>query len=836
MRRKKKRDTIAAPKNLPTFRGKQPTAAVKLSFSLPSPAQALTMAAFCRTPFPLSRLLLSPFLLFSFLLFFPFLLFSQNDSTLLLAPERLTREDIVARNLDLGNTKVVSATRSPENPDDLPFTTWVVTAEDILRNGYVTLGDVLRAAPGIRVSQPGNAIEGETFLMRGLSGNQFVKILINDVPVKPSATLGMPIGAQLPIRQAERIEVLYGPASAIYGNEACAGVVNIILKETERPIFTQADLAFGNNGYNSLDLTFGGKLGKDKKIFRFSLYGSSTVREKTDIFYDRNLFNTNNYLPLGMKTSLYQNNRNFRATQPGDSLPKTAPVPHESRLLGINLTWRGIHLTYNRMARFDHSALGISPLAVSYSNPSNRLAELVETLSLGFTRTRPKWVTRNTLSAIRYQLNNTSTTTYVFDRLSAASYRVQAPSPIDDSTRNALLQNIFLSLASDERYTVANGFDVRFESRLNASLSPNLFLDLGAQVNAGGGTPAMSHFRTPIEIGYDGSTAQPEVKPFSPVFYSDLDGSVFGQLKWRSKRFYLLGAAAVNYSVNHGIVLAPRAGALYRLDSTWALRANYAAGFRRPPMYAQTAYFILDLGGSVNASPEGLNATEKIHTWEAGLRYTKKGIRAEGVFFHEKVYRLARPGNLRQQLGFVAPWRYGWENDPGLALSMWGIQGIISSMNQELNLFGTRKRTVITGRTEIFFQYARGKERVGENRTETDDVFNAPRWQFQFRTFFTLNKFQLMLASNRQTAVLSKAVIYAEEYERKVVQQKYPTFRSWDLMARLYLSNHFLAYFQVQNVFNRHYAGLDATGTPDDLLYNPQQGRLIRFGVNYNMN
>ena len=93
-----------------------------------------------------------------------------------------------------------------------------------------------------------------------------------------------------------------------------------------------------------------------------------------------------------------------------------------------------------------------------------------------------------------------------------------------------------------------------------------------------------------------------------------------------------------------------------------------------------------------------------------------------------------------------------------------------------------------------------------------------------------------MLASNRQTSVLSKSVIYRDEYNRTVTRERYPAFRSWDAMARLYLSNHFLIYFHVQNIFSKHYAGLDATGTADDLLYNPQQGRLVRFGVNYNMN
>ncbi|MEZ4948332.1 MAG: hypothetical protein R2784_02910 [Saprospiraceae bacterium] len=51
------------------------------------------------------------------------------------------------------------------------------------------------------MSQPGSA-EGKTFMMRGLIGNQYSKILINDVPIRPTALLGMPIGAQLLIKQA----------------------------------------------------------------------------------------------------------------------------------------------------------------------------------------------------------------------------------------------------------------------------------------------------------------------------------------------------------------------------------------------------------------------------------------------------------------------------------------------------------------------------------------------------------------------------------------------------------------------------------------------------------
>ena len=128
------------------------------------------------------------------------LLAQPDSSSLLLLPERLDERHIQDQRRSIPKRKAISATRSLEEVNAIPFTVWVVTADDILRNGFITLGDVLRSAPGVRVSQPGNALEGETFMLRGLSGNQYVKVLINDVPINPTVAPGMPIGYQLPIR------------------------------------------------------------------------------------------------------------------------------------------------------------------------------------------------------------------------------------------------------------------------------------------------------------------------------------------------------------------------------------------------------------------------------------------------------------------------------------------------------------------------------------------------------------------------------------------------------------------------------------------------------------
>ncbi len=157
---------------------------------------------------------------------------------------RLGENDIKTES-DEGKIEVISASRSEKLRDDLPVTVYVVSREEILRNGYTSLVDVLKDIPGIKVSQPGSGMEGETFLMDGLFGNYYCKILVDNIPFRPSVVSGMPIGEQLPIRQAERIEIIYGPAAAIYGADAISGVINIITNTSDRPVWAQADITIG---------------------------------------------------------------------------------------------------------------------------------------------------------------------------------------------------------------------------------------------------------------------------------------------------------------------------------------------------------------------------------------------------------------------------------------------------------------------------------------------------------------------------------------------------------------------------------------------------------------
>ncbi|MDW8230517.1 MAG: TonB-dependent receptor [Saprospiraceae bacterium] len=762
-------------------------------------------------------------------------LFGQPDTAFVLVPEVLSDTNVQVRRTDALERLAISATRSLDRVEDLPHTVWVFTAQEIARHGFVTLADVLRAVPGVRVSQPGNALEGELFLVRGLRGNAYTKVLINDVPIRPSAAPGMPIGAQLPLSQCERIEVLIGPASAVYGDGACAAVINLILRESERPVYTQADLSLGNYGFNRLDLTLGGKLFQGKNSFRFSLYGSSTVREATDYYYDNRLFVPAHYLPFGLDTSLLRLLPNYRPQTPGDSVARTAAIPHESRLLGLHFTWRGIRFQYHRMSRFEHSSLGLSPLAASYANPSNRVAEQIEVFAAGLQRTRRRTTTSHLLSFMRYSVQGSSAFAPVFDGLSAALYAAQTPTTDDE--RRQLIRALAQRYADEERYQTANGIDLRLESRRHTALTPRLSLDAGLQVNVAGGVPPMGYFRTPVTTSVGGSTDPPVDLPIPVGNQTTADANLFAQGTWRTQRSFLLGGVALQAASGGLPVLAPRLALRHAFDSSLSARLTYAEGFQRPLAFRAAHTYWLGRGGPTDARPliadEALiGLPERTRAAEMGLRLQKYAS-VEVIAFYQEARQLTRDGHMTLT---DAGWRYGFRQTPDLALRLWGIQAVLGRQ-----LFHSRMHREDLGKNEVglhveyAFQYSRGQEWFGDDRPALSDVRNFPRRLTQLRLLAFGRRWEANIFYLRGATMSSSVVAYSARYQRSQTPAALPNFATFDLTFRLFLSNYFSAYVEARNLFNRRYAGIDATQTPDDLLYNPQPRRLMRVGVSYKL-
>ena len=136
---------------------------------------------------------------------------------------------------DESETVVVSATRVPTPVTEVASSITVVTAADIETRQLRTFADVLKDIPGVNVVQTGGPGGVTSVFMRGTNSNH-TKVLIDGIDVSdPSNATGAFDFGQLLTQDIERVEVLRGPQSGLYGSDAIGGVINIVTKSGSGP-------------------------------------------------------------------------------------------------------------------------------------------------------------------------------------------------------------------------------------------------------------------------------------------------------------------------------------------------------------------------------------------------------------------------------------------------------------------------------------------------------------------------------------------------------------------------------------------------------------------------
>lgn len=132
---------------------------------------------------------------------------------------------------------VVTGARIPERADRSVIKTQVLSREDIRLTGATTVAELLEAQPGLQVER---TFRGAELWIRGLDP-EYTLVLIDGVRV-----IGRTGGAidlsRLPLESVERVEIVRGPASALYGSDAIGGVVNILTRGPTRPLEADADM------------------------------------------------------------------------------------------------------------------------------------------------------------------------------------------------------------------------------------------------------------------------------------------------------------------------------------------------------------------------------------------------------------------------------------------------------------------------------------------------------------------------------------------------------------------------------------------------------------------
>ena len=695
----------------------------------------------------------------------------------------------------------MAANRIPENSGELPVRTFVITRDEIAANGFTTLVDVLKTLPGFHTSQPGSADLGETFLQRGLLGNVYTKIMINSVPITPSAAPGMPLGAQLPIKQAERIEIILGPASTLYGNDAMAGVINIVLPEADRPVSAMGNVAAGTNGLTEVHLSLGGMLGKRKNVVKYNFFGST-----------RRMKNMNMYVPWG--DTLYLMDVDSleelgRRIPKEDSLyPDIENFGHESRLIGVSIDYRGLKLTAMGMSREDHSALGSHPDNVAYHDPNTTTSDAIYNFSAQYRnefqlgKKKRTAATLDETGSMEAAKKKREYRLFMFSSLSWNNYEID-----EHSSYEALLH----PMVFDRNFIYAQSDDVLFEQLFNFNLNNKVNLMAGGSYSYKRGTPYFNYFGRPFEesdtipntmngdAGYStsaddmgGGGMQGDESSLLTQWvpregYEATDWGVFSQVYIRTKWVNLIGGVrmdmtgALRETENSTNILGDSAylipsfklGATIKLHPRFRLRGVYSKSFRRPGSY----YFYNNYVQSARMNsgddfqpfirtPADLTL-ESLKNFEGGFTWdVTDDLTFEGHYYFHKRYNSLFPvigykGRLEEYTGVEDPDTIGFTNYESLSL-LGGLQAFLSYNKGPV-------------RFDIGAQLNQGEEFIDEVDTLSDGYRGVPTWMAKANLHLNFKKVGRITINSRLVGPYVGQLI---EENEEVFRQDIPGFYS----------------------------------------------------------
>ncbi|MDA8129557.1 MAG: TonB-dependent receptor [Betaproteobacteria bacterium] len=157
------------------------------------------------------------------------------------------------------DTIVVTPTRSPEKASAVISDISVITAKDIAAAGQTTLVELLQAQPGVELKQSGGPGSQASVFIRGGNGGHTL-VLVDGLRVG-SATTGTTPLENISLDQVERIEILRGPASSLYGADAIAGVIQIFTKQGRGAPKPSATVGAGSYGLVQGQASYGGESG-----------------------------------------------------------------------------------------------------------------------------------------------------------------------------------------------------------------------------------------------------------------------------------------------------------------------------------------------------------------------------------------------------------------------------------------------------------------------------------------------------------------------------------------------------------------------------------------------
>ncbi len=487
------------------------------------------------------------------------------------------RDDI----FKLLDTPVLTSTRTRVRVDRAPATVLVITREQIQQRRYHALVDVLRDLPDIKVDEASDYVGYHSVTVRGLRGfsTQKLLILLNGVRISGPTNEPVPLLDNFPVHMVQRIEVVYGPGSALYGADAFSAVINLIVQVTGRQE-VQATLAGGTGGWGIGQVFAEQPLSGGSSL----LLSANVAREFPDDLASR--------FP-----------EDYAGVAKWPTLPTSQPV---------RPTFEAPVRSGSVLASLDGAPFTANLFHRRALYPSN-------------TANRPDGAVYNADVFLQMELTTLSLEyRETFGQISSRSTLVGQRLAYDPLSN---FRNLFTGFNHGYKYGYSTSS--RFEQQFTGPLGDKLILTGGAFLEESNAIPQLPELDEPFRDA-------PGTKP--KLLNSRLDAEVFrvrdtqwgayGQVEYRPMdAIYAVGGLRLDQSERYGRTVNPRLGLIYTPHPRWTAKLLHGQAFLAPSPFDAFAYygaFQPDGKGGFAAPfmhlPNPGLQPQRLHTTEATLR------------------------------------------------------------------------------------------------------------------------------------------------------------------------------------------------------------------------
>lgn len=210
--------------------------------------------------------------------------------------QEIQKDSISAK--ELSEVTVTTATRTERVVSSLPLPVIIITSEAIIKSGVTRLNEILNEQTGIILIPDESGFEG--IQMQGLDA-AYTMILIDGVPLV-GRTSGVLDLSRVSVGNIERIEIVKGASSALYGSEAMGGVINVITKKPTGDMFS-GSLSYRYATFNTNDVN--ANVVWKKKKFGANLFTNFYSSDGYDLDKSTSLKNVERYYNTTIQPKLY---------------------------------------------------------------------------------------------------------------------------------------------------------------------------------------------------------------------------------------------------------------------------------------------------------------------------------------------------------------------------------------------------------------------------------------------------------------------------------------------------------------------------------------------------